>query len=411
MTDEARRTRILVLNQYYWPGIEATAQLLSQLCEALATEHDVTVVTGRLRGHDDLPDDEVRNGVRIVRVRSTSYDRAQLHLRAANYLSYLGDTILTALRGEQPDLVLCMTDPPVVGDIGLLVARRFGVPLLVISQDVFPEIAERLKRLESRVVVTALRQLVGAYLRRADRVVAIGDTMKLRLVEKGADPARIEVIPNWVDTTELTPHPRANAWSHERGLDDAFVVMHSGNVGHAQDLETLVRAAALVQDLERVVIVIVGFGARHRALSELADELGAANVRFFPYQPREALSESLSTADVHYVGLASGLAGYVVPSRINGILSAGRPVIVAADAESETAQLVGAAECGVVVPPGDAAAVAHAIRRAYEGDVDLDALGAAGRAWIERHRGREAAISRYRGLLDELSGVGNRQAR
>ena len=91
--------------------------------------------------------------MRIVRVRSTAYERSQLHLRAANYASYLGDTVLTALRGERPDLVLCMTDPPVVGDIGLLVARRFGAPLLVISQDVFPEIAERLKRLEHPLVV------------------------------------------------------------------------------------------------------------------------------------------------------------------------------------------------------------------------------------------------------------------
>ena len=91
-----RRPRILVLNQYYWPGVEATAQLLAQLCEDLARDYDVTVVTGQLRGHE-LPLDEMRNGVRVVRVRSTTYDRAQLHLRAANYVSYLGDTAKPAL--------------------------------------------------------------------------------------------------------------------------------------------------------------------------------------------------------------------------------------------------------------------------------------------------------------------------
>ena len=133
-------------------------------------------------------------------------------------------------------------DPPVVGDIGLLVARRFGVPLLVISQDVFPEIAERVKRLENPVVLYTLRRLVALYLRRADRVVAIGETMKLRLEQKGAPAERVAVIPNWVDTTELLPQPRKNAWSREQGVDDAFVVMHSGNVGHAQDLDTLIRA-------------------------------------------------------------------------------------------------------------------------------------------------------------------------
>ena len=278
-----------MLNQYYWPGVEATAQLLAQLCEALAEEMDVTVVTGQLRGHAALPVDEVRHGVRIVRVRSTAYDRAQLHHRAANYVTYLGDTILTALRGERPDLVLCMTDPPIVGDIGLVVARRFGVPLLVISQDVFPEIAERVKRLESKVVVGALRQLVGLYLRRADRVVAIGETMKLRLVEKGARPGRVEVIPNWVDTTEITPQPRDNDWARGHRLEESFVVMHSGNVGHAQDLDTLIRAATFLRDLDRLRILVIGFGARHHELVELATRLEVkGTVWFLPYQPRHA---------------------------------------------------------------------------------------------------------------------------
>ena len=300
------RPRILVLNQYYWPGVEATAQLLAQLCEALARDYDVTVVTGHLHGHE-LPDEEERNGVRIVRVRSTTYERSQLHHRAANYGSYLGESVRTALRGERPDLVLCMTDPPVVGDIGLVVARRFDVPLLVISQDVFPEIAERVKRLEHPLVLGALRKLVGLYLRRADRVVAIGETMKLRLVHKGAREGRIEVIPNWVDTTEIQPHPRRNAWSAARGLDDELVVMHSGNIGHAQDLDTLVRAATFLRDLDRLRIMVIGFGARHGELTRLAQRLEVTRaVHFLDYQPREQLPLSLATGDLHYVGLAPG---------------------------------------------------------------------------------------------------------
>src|SRR5574338_589195 len=304
------RARILVLNQYYWPGIEATAQLLAQLCEALARDYDVTVVTGHLRGHD-LPAEETRNGVRIVRARSTTYDRSELHLRAANYASYLGDTALTALRGERPDLVLCMTDPPIIGDIALVVARRFGVPLLVISQDVFPEIAERVDRLRQPILLGALRRLVALYLKRADRVVAIGETMKLRLEQKGAPSERVAVIPNWVDTAELTPRPRRNAWSAEHGLDDAFVVMHSGNIGHAQDLDTLVRAATFLRDLDRLRVMVIGFGARHGELTRLAQRLEVTRtVHFLDYQPREQLPLSLATGDLHYVGLARGLAGF-----------------------------------------------------------------------------------------------------
>ena len=402
MSAQPSRPRILVLNQYYWPGVEATAQLLAQLCEALAVDYDVTVVTGHLHGIE-LPAEEVRNGVRIVRVRSTSYDRSKLHLRAVNYASYLGDTFLQALRGERPDLVLCMTDPPVVGDIGLVVARRFDAPLLVISQDVFPEIAERLKRLEQPIVLGALRRLVALYLRRADRVVAIGETMKQRLEDKGAPAARVEVIPNWVDTTELAPQPRLNAWSTEQGVDDAFVVMHSGNVGHAQDLDTLVRAMTFLRDLERLQVMVIGFGARHGELTRLAQRLEVSDVvRFLGYQPRGRLSLSLSSGDLHYVGLARGLSGFVVPSRLYGILAVGRPALVSADADSETVRLVEEAGCGVVVPPGRPELVAGVIRDVIEGRLSLDGMGERGRAWVVREADRAVAFGRYRRLVADV---------
>jgi glycosyltransferase involved in cell wall biosynthesis len=398
------RQRLLVLNQYYWPGVEATAQLLAQLCEALAADFDVTVVTGRLRGHPDLPSEEVRNGVRIVRVQSTAYERSQLHLRAANYVTYLTDSVLAALREERPDLVLCMTDPPIVGDVGLLVARRFDAPLLVISQDVFPEIAERLKRLESRALVGALRALVGLYLKRADRVVAIGETMKRRLEEKGTPSERITVIPNWVDTTEIAPQPRDNEWAREHGLVGDFVVMHSGNIGHAQDLDSLVRAATFLRDLDRLRIVIAGFGARHGELTSLARRLEVSGtVRFLPYQPREVLAQSLSSADLHFVGLARGLAGFVVPSRLYGILAAGRPVLVAADPESETVRIVREAGCGIVLPPGRPELVAGAIRDAIAGTIPLGELGARGRAYVEREADCEIAFERYRRVVSEAA--------
>jgi colanic acid biosynthesis glycosyl transferase WcaI len=399
---DAPRTRILVLNQYYWPGVEATAQLLSQLCEALAEDYEVTVVTGSLHGHE-LATEETRNGVRIVRVRSTTYDRARLHLRAANYASYLGESVLMALRGERPDLVLCMTDPPIVGDIGLVVARRYGAPLLVISQDVFPEIAERVKRLRHPVIIGALRKLVALYLRRADRVVAIGETMKLRLVQKGAAEARVEVIPNWVDTSELRPQPRRNAWSAEQGVDDGFVVMHSGNVGHAQDLDTLVRAATFLRDLEGLQMMVIGFGARHGELTRLAKRLEVTGtVRFLGYQPRERLSLSLSASDLHYVGLARGLSGFVVPSRVYGILAVARPVLVSADDDSETVRLVEEVGCGVVVRPGRPELVAGVIRDVVEGRLSLEGMGERGRTWVESEADQEVAFGRYRRLVADV---------
>lgn len=398
----SRRPRLLVLNQYYWPGVEATAYLLHDLCGQLASDFDVTVVTGMLDHPSATRGRAWQDGVEIVRVPSTSFDRRRLGLRALNYLSYIALALWRGLRSRRPDLVLCMTDPPVIADVALAVARRFRVPLVVISQDVFPEIAVELRRLENPAVVSLLRLMIRFYLRRADRVVAIGETMRERLEAKGAPHERIRVIPNWVDTTAIRPVPRENEWAREQSLSGKFVVMHSGNVGHAQNLDALVRSATFLRDLDDLAIAIIGYGARQMELMRLARILDAEHVRFFPYQPREVLSLSLSAADLHVVGLARGLSGYVVPSRLYGVLAAGKPVIVAADSTSETARLVERVGCGIVVPPGRPLLLAAAIRAAHDGAFDLEAMGERAREYVVADADRTVAHSRYRRVLAEL---------
>lgn len=400
---DASRARILVFNQYYWPGVEATANLLADLCSEMAKDFDVTVVTGMVRDAECEPGRFERDGVEILRVRSTAFDRANLLPRGVNYATYLIQSLREGLSVEPPDVVLCMTDPPIIADVALVVARRFRVPLVVISQDVFPEIAVELGRLDNPAVVGLLRAMIRAYLERADRIVAIGETMRDRLEQKGADAGRIEVIPNWVDTTAIRPMGPDNEWARDHGFGGRFVVMHSGNVGHAQNLDALVRAATFLRDLEDLTVAVIGTGARHAQLVELAQRLEVENVAFLPYQPRELLPLSLSSAQVHVVGLAQGLAGYVVPSRLYGILAAGRPVIVSADADSETAKVVERAGCGVVVPPGRPELLALAIRDAYDGKLDLDEMGRRGREYAVAEADRAVAMGRYRAILEQLT--------
>jgi colanic acid biosynthesis glycosyl transferase WcaI len=396
-----QRPRLLVLNQYYAPGVEATAHLLAELCEELADEFEITVVTGMVAAAE--PGRSSSGGVEVVRVGSTSYDRSRLSLRAVNYLTYLGLSFWEALKVDRPDVVLCMTDPPVIADVALVLARRFGAPLVVVSQDVFPEVAVALKRLDNPALVEVLRLATRLYLKRADRVIAIGDTMRERLVEKGAERDRIVVIPNWTDTSDLQPQPRDNAWAREHGLVGKFVVMHSGNIGHAQDLDTLIRAATFLRDLDDLRIVVIGGGARRDELKALAKLLEVDQVLFMGYQPRELLAHSLSAADVHVVGLARGLAGYVVPSRLYGVLAIGRPVIAAAEPESETAKVVEEIGAGLVVTPGRPELLARAIRAGHDGDLDLEGMSMRGREFVTSEANKDVAVARYRRLLAELA--------
>jgi colanic acid biosynthesis glycosyl transferase WcaI len=300
---------------------------------------------------------------------------------------------------------MCMTDPPFIGAVADLVARRFRRPILVSTQDVFPEIAVKLGRLTNPFAIVALRLFVNFSLRRADRVVVIGETMKKRVIAKGVRAERIRVISNWGDADRVVPQSRENRWARKHELLDRFVVMHFGNVGHAQDLDTLIRATTLLRDLDDLVVPIIGVGARLTELQELADTLEADKILFLPWQEYERRAEPISAAHLHVVGLALGLAGYIVPSRMWGVLAAGRPVIAAAEDESETAAVVRETGCGVVVPPGNPLRLAQAIREAHDGGYDLEEMGRRAREFAVTRNNRSIAIDRYREVLHELRGT------
>src|SRR4029077_18869174 len=136
---------------------------------------------------------------------------------------------------------------------------------------------------------------------------------------------------------------------------------HSGNVGLSQNLDLLVEAAARLQSRDRLVIAVVGDGAGRQTLQGEGSRRGLANIRFFPYQPKELLHESFATADAFLVSLKPGLEGYIVPSKLYGILAAGRPFVAAVDPSCEVATIATEHSCGVVAPPGDPDALASAV--------------------------------------------------
>ena len=183
--------------------------------------------------------------------------------------------------------------------------------------------------------------------------------------------------------------------------------MHSGNVGLSQNLDVLVEAADRLRSKERLTIAIVGDGAKRRdARGDGATSRGLTNVRFLPYQPKALLHDSFAAADAFLVSLKAGIEGYIVPSKVYGILAAGRPYIAAIDPSSEPAQIARESGCGLVAAPGDP----DGARRR-----DRDAVRRSGddaRRWARargRRRGSSTAGSRsqaYHDLFERVAGVG-----
>ena len=228
--------------------------------------------------------------------------------------------------------------------------------------------------------------------------------MRRRLVEeKGADPARVSVIHNWADCDAIVPGPKDNAFTREHGLVDRFVLMHSGNIGLSQNLDVLIEAASRLASKDRLVIAVVGDGARREALEQTRRARGLTNVRFFPYQPKALLHDSFAAADAFLVSLKPGIEGYIVPSKVYGILAAGRPYIAAVDPSSEVATIARDYGCGLLATPGDPDALAAAIAAMYDDPGATRAMGQRARAAALQFD-RRVAVAAYHDLFARVAG-------
>jgi len=270
-----------------------------------------------------------------------------------------------------------------------------------VVKDLFPDVAVVLGRLRNPLAVRALRAQTRHLLSAAERVVSIGSDMSERLGSLGVGVDKLALIHDWADGSRIRPLTGPSALRREHGWGDRFVVMHSGNVGLSQDLDTMLAAAELLRAQEDVLFVVIGEGAARAGLVREAGRRGLDNVQFLPYQPKDRLSESLGAADLHVVGLHRGLRGFIVPSKVYGIMAAGRPFIAAAEEGSEPARIVREHRCGVRVEPGDPGALAKAILWARESD--LAAMGDRARQAFEQRFDRPLASAAYLRLLEELA--------
>ena len=390
---EVSPARLVFVNRYFYPDQSATSRMLSDLAFRLADRGvAVTVVTSRQLYEDPraaLAAREVVNGVTIHRVATATRGRSRLVGRALDYLSFHLAAGLELLRIlARGDVVVAKTDPPLISLVVSRAAASRGAVLVNWLQDLFPEVASVLTPglipgwLE-RVLVAARNNS----LRRAAMNVVLADGMRARLLALGVDPSRIRVVPNWANAASIVPQPTASSATRQRhGLEGRFVVAYSGNLGRAHEFETLIGAARLLRNEPQFAFLITGGGAKAEALRESVRAEGLESFFFQSYQPDELLSDSLAAADVHFVSLLPALEGLIVPSKIYGILAAGRPAVFVGDTTGDLARMVTAEDCGIAVPVGDSARLAAELVALRDSPQRLVSMGM---------KARELALSRY----------------
>ena len=401
---------IIFINRFFYPDNSATSQLLSDLAFDLARDNfKVKIITSgnyyRTRG-SCLPKRDFINGVSVFRVPTFGVDSNALISRIFQYLIfYIGAAFLLLRTIHRGDVVVFKTDPPLISAFLGPIAKIRGAYVVNWVQDIFPEVATRLGfNLIGGLLTNLLRWVRNKSLYSAEMNVILGSRMKDFLLAEGVPPECMSVIPNWVDGSDIYPIPPSdNRLRKDWGLSTQLVIGYSGNLGRAHDFETILNAARLLKNNPRITFLFIGGGAQMELLKKKVTEQELINFQFHSYQSRQDLRESLNAADIHLVALNPLLEGLIVPSKIYGILAAGRPTIFIGDPDGEISRIIKLGSCGYSVSIGNSQLLAKIIE-ALEGDRRCsNNLGLNGRKFFESNYDRKASYALWKNILKNYS--------
>lgn len=415
------KVRILIYGLNYSPELTGIGKYSGEMSAWLAARgHEVRVVTappyypawsvredyrGRLyrveRGGAGVP--TVYRTPLYVPAKPTGLKRM------AHLASFMLGSVPVMLRQGfwQPDVVFTVEPTFFCAPLALAVAKATGAASWLHVQDFEVDAAFDLGLLPAKGLVHDLALgLERLFMRGFTRVSSISVKMVERAWAKGVGAGRTVLFPNWVDVDAV--HPQAegagNAFRRELGLEGKIVLIYSGNMGAKQGLELLAPLARFFEQDSRVHFLFCGDGAFRPQLEALV--AGHGNVTMLPLQPIERLNDLLNSADIHLLPQRAGAADLVMPSKLTGMLSSGRPVVATADAGTQVARVVegetlGEA-CGVVVPAEDAGALHAAVAGLIEDAPLRRRLGEAARRYAVQHLGKEQVLEQFERDLEGL---------
>jgi putative colanic acid biosynthesis glycosyltransferase WcaI len=403
----AERRSIVFTEQFYYPDGWGGAQLPRDLTMYLARAGArVRVICGSdqyVEAAEDRGEDPTLAGVEIRRT-PVLFAGDIHHRKLLKQLWFYLASVPLLLFGRAPDLFVTQTNPPLLVPLVAIVALLRRRPFVIIAQDIYPEVmfAHGMSRPGSWSGRMLSRIFAWAY-RRATRVVSLGPVMARRLVAKGVDERRIEIISNWATGDESIDRGPHNRLREDWQLAGKFVLLYSGNIGIAHDVETPIEALRILLEYSPDVrLVFIGKGSRLADAQRAAAAAGVTHaVQFRPLVPAALLPQSIGIAHVALVTLREGFEGLVVPSKLLGYMVRGVPTFYVGP-DSDVAQIVTASGGGTCFRNGDSQGMAAALRVLIDAPESLAAMGIAAARYYSDRLARPQGLSSYRELIDSM---------
>lgn len=388
----------LFVTQYYRPEWIGSGPYCGDMAEWLTTHDlDVRVLTGRPHYPSDAifedyrsgaRDREILSGVAVTRVPNRILAGGGAARRMVTDAHFLFRSLLELVRGRVRRRTLVVSLCPSILTVILGVAmKRQGGRHVAVIHDIESGLAEGLGMVGGGLVLRALRLVERVALNRTDLVLVLSDNMRAQLRTRGVT-VPIRVLPIWIDTDAIFPL--------EKVEPQPLTVVYSGNFGKKQSLTQILDLAKILQAARPDIRVILrGEGREAQALMEAGRAMGLDNIEFRRLLPPKRLNEALAEGDVHLVPQNPQGADYALPSKIFGIMAAGRPFIGTAETGSPLWRLQQETGAFLCVPPNDPDAFAHAVLQ-LAGDEALRAeLGARGRAYVLAHHAKPKVLNDF----------------
>jgi colanic acid biosynthesis glycosyl transferase WcaI len=401
---------LLLLSLYYEPDVGANAVIITQLVEELASfGHSVTVVTGFPHYADNRLGKDYRgklfttekiDNIRVIRTYLyTSPEKSKFLVRFLNYVSFNILSTLAGIFSGPQDIILAPSPPLTIGLSAAIIGLIKRIPYVYNVQDINPDVLVKLGILKNRLFIQFSKWLEKFVYTHARQITVLSEGFKENLLKKDVPENKIDIIPNFIDPDFIKPLSKENEFSRTHDLDQKYVILYAGNLGHSQNLENLLDCAKMMSDEPDLVFLIVGNGSRKPYLTAYADELGLNKVLFLPFQPRELVNQVYASSDISLVTLKKSIALDSVPSKIYTIMASERPVLAAVDPGSDAWNVVQESFCGICVEPENPQEMTQAIITLKENPDQAARMSQQGRAFVLQHHTRENIGEKYHQLL------------
>ena len=396
---------IKILSEYFYPEPTATGKLMVQLANGLSKKgFNVEVYTRRTNQKTNkvkLQGKEIHNGVKINRLPCIQLDKENLLFRTINWLSFSFHLLLSLSLKSNKDILLIVTNPPILPFVGLFLNIVKGQRFIPIIYDIYPDIAVALGVAnENGFLVKLWKSLNNVLYKKASRIIIIGNQMMQTIINDAngnSFKSKIEVIPNWENPDFIKPLKKGdNSFAKKHGYDKVLTVLYSGNFGLYNDLDTIIYAAERVQK-SPVRFVFIGNGAQK--------EKDLKNVDFHPYQPFDKLPETLTCADISVVSEDKRVNGLCSSSKFYSFLASGRAIFALVNENSDIADTIRRCNCGFIVEQGDVYKVVNHLKLFLDNRQELKKMGKKAREYFENHYTIDHSIDKYEKMLKEVSNL------